>query len=378
MNPETSLHALCTLRPRITALRLRMLLTRAGSAAAAWNAEPSLLREAGWTEEAISWFVEHRTRWSATDEAERFARSGIRLVGLEDEDFPALLRQLFDPPIGLYVLGELRGTDPALAFVGSRKATPYGRLATQALVRPLAVRGLTIVSGLAYGIDAEAHRATLGVHGHTIAVLGGGIDDASLYPRAHRQLAAEIVAAGGAVVSEFPPGTSVRAEFFPQRNRIIAGLARGVVVVEAGRESGALITARCALAENREVFAVPGSIVSPLSEGTNHLIAEGASPALTAESILENFALAEVFQTRRETARTTPPATRGVPLPDHPARAPSPVADAILSQLATEPRDIDALVAACTLPAQEVSAMLSLLELEGRVREVGGKQYVRC
>lgn len=378
MNPETSLHALCALRPRITARRLQTLLTRAGSAAAAWNAEPALLRDAGWTEEAIAWFGEHRRSWSATAEAERCARSGIRLIGQENEDFPALLRQLFDPPVGLYVLGELRGSDPALAVVGSRKATPYGRLATQTLVRPLAARGLTIVSGLAYGIDAEAHRAALGVHGHTIAVLGGGIDDASLYPRAHRPLAAEIVAAGGAVVSEFPPGTSVRAEFFPQRNRIIAGLARGVIVVEAGRESGALITARCALAENREVFAVPGPIVAPLSEGTNRLIAEGAFPALTAETILENFALAEIFQTRRDGVRPTPPAPGSAPTLDPRPLTPAPVADAILAQLATEPRDIDALAAACTLPAQEVSAMLSLLELEGRIREVGGKQYVRC
>lgn len=362
MENAAHLHALCALRPRITALRLQALLSAAGSAEIAWNADAALLQRAGWSEEAIAFFVRHREQWDVSAEADRLLRSGIALVALESELYPPLLRELYDPPIGLYVRGDLQSARaPTTAVVGSRKATPYGRTATNVLVRPLAARGLTIVSGLAYGVDAEAHRATLAVHGHTIAVLGSGVDEHSLYPRSHRGLAEEIVGEGGAVVSEFPPGTGARAEFFPQRNRIIAGLSKAVIIVEAAAGSGALITARLALAENREVFAVPGPITSPLSEGCHLLLREGASPALSADDILEALAIEEVLNI----ADSPPPAPAGTP------------AEQLLARLGSEPQSIDAVLSSSTLPPHEVAAAISMLELEGRIRDVGGKHYVR-
>lgn len=391
------LHALCGLRPRITALRLKALLSTAGSAEAAWNADKVLLTRAGWNDEAIAYFSDHHRKWDVGAEADRLLRSGITLVPLESETYPALLRELYDPPIALYLRGSLQSAQaPTVAVVGSRKATPYGRTATNTLVRPLAARGLIIVSGLAYGIDAEAHRATLAVRGRTIAVLGSGVDDNALYPRAHRGLAAEISSHGGAVVSEFPPGTSARAEFFPQRNRIIAGLSRAVVIVEAAAESGALITARLALAENREVLAVPGPITSPLSEGTNRLLREGAAPALSADDVFEALALEDVLAAPRPEPRGSRQPPSAIPLPPalrgglagqevspgeqapHPAPKPNTSADQLLASLDLEPRHIDAVLASSTLPPHEVAAVLSLLELEGRVRDVGGKHYVRC
>lgn len=377
------LHALCALRPRMTALRLKALLSAAGSPETAWNAEEATLQRAGWSDEAIAFFVHHRQQWDVSAEADRLFRRGIALVALESELYPLLLRELYDPPIGLYVRGDLHSArSPTVAVVGSRKATPYGRTATNMLVRPLAARGLTIISGLAYGVDAEAHRATIAVHGRTIAVLGSGADDDSLYPRAHRGLAGDIVAAGGAVVSEFPPGTGARAEFFPQRNRIIAGLSKAVVIVEAAAGSGALITARLALAENREVFAVPGPITSPLSEGTNRLLREGAAPALSADDILEALALEEVLDIGNGVSRTEEKNQRSpgeqAPLPALAPTSSGSPADQLLSTIGLEPQHIDAVLASSTLPPHEVTAALSLLELEGRVRDVGGKHYVRC
>lgn len=426
------LHGLCALRPRVSTLRLRALLDAAGSPASAWNADGPLLKRAGWTEEAVTTLTEHRRRWDLASEYARLGALGIRLVPLEVPEVPPLLPHIYDPPLALYVRGKLPGDALAIAVVGSRTATPYGRAATQALVRPLSARGLVIVSGLAFGIDAEAHRAALETHGTTVAVLGTGVDEASVYPRSHRQLAKDIVAASGAVASEFPPGTTARPEHFPQRNRIIAGLARATVVVEATTQSGALITARLALAENREVLAVPGPITAPTSEGTNRLLREGAAPALSADDILDALSLRDTLappllrapgadrpesgkharprvprnvlraavatpsgqglpaaggeergarrseESRWDSGATASEDARGrprgeettfTPHADHAAR--------VLSFLSADPQTIDELLAVCTLPPHEVAATLTVLELEGRVRDVGGKHYVR-
>ncbi len=380
------LHGLCALRPRMTALRLGVLVTEAGSAEAAWNAGPELLRHAGWSSDAVDVFLRHRGSWDLASEAEQLRNQDIALLPLEHAAYPILLRHVYDPPIARYVRGQPPPTEKAIAVVGSRAATPYGRAATGMLVRPLAARGLTIISGLAYGIDAEAHRATLAVHGRTIAVLGSGIDDPSLYPRAHRGLAADIIAGGGAVVSEFPPRTEPRAEFFPQRNRIIAGISHAVIIVEASKESGALITARLALNENRDVFAVPGPITSPLSTGTNRLLRDGATPALSADDILEVLALTTALDlpagpesiTDHETSANTEKMATATHSSPQTRSSPSVSLEQVFACLGTEPRHIDAVVAACTLPPHEIAASLSLLELEGRVRDIGGKQYVRC
>lgn len=381
------LHALCSLRPGLTALRLRALLAAAGSAKAAWHADVALLQRAGWSDDARTAFLTHQMHWDVAAEAATLTSAQISLVPLPiatssaPETYPPLLQKIYDPPVALYLRGILAIPTAAVAIVGSRAATPYGRTATIALTKPLASKGITIVSGLAYGIDAEAHRAALAVQGHTIAVLGSGIDEPSLYPRAHRTLAREIVNAGGAVVSEFPPGTGARPEYFPQRNRVIAGIAQVVVVVEATAASGALITARCALGENRDVMAVPGPITSPFSEGTNHLLREGAGPACSADDVLETLALEEalaVSRSHRPGSRNQPVAK--LPLEAADPQAISPVdetANQIAALLSAEPKTLDELVLVSTLPTHEVSAMLSLLELAGRVRDVGGKNYVR-
>lgn len=366
------LHGLSALRPRIGASRLRTLLRVAGSLERAWHADETLLERAGFTAEARTAFVAHRRTWETEAEHQRLQENGVTLVPESSPNYPELLRHVYDPPLALYVRGELSGGPVAIAIVGSRNASPYGRSVTNALVRPLAARGCLIVSGLAYGIDAEAHRASLAVHGRTIAILGSGVDEASLYPRAHRSLGAEIIAQGGAVVSEFPPGTGARPEHFPQRNRLIAGVSHAVVVVEASATSGALITARLALEENREVLAVPGPVTSPLSAGTHRLIREGAALACSAEDILEVLALRDILALPRVPEETVP----AVPALLRSGEA-STTVDRLLRVLTLEPQPIDAIIAASTLPPHEASAALSLLELHGLARDVGGKQYVR-
>lgn len=350
-------------------MRLRVFLRAAGSLEAAWNAHETLLDASGFTLESRDDFLVHRRAWKPEEEFKKLTESGIAMLPESDPQYPELLRQIYDPPLALYVRGTLPPEGTAIAIVGSRQASPYGRSVTQSFVRPLAARGWTIVSGLAYGIDAEAHRAALAVHGRTVAVLGSGVDNASLYPRAHRTLAQEIVDRGGAVISEFPPGTGARPEQFPQRNRIIAGLSHAVVVVEASETSGALITARAALEENREVLAVPGPITSPLSAGTHRLLKEGAAPACSVEDILEALAMRDVL--------TLPLPNDALPDSSTLTTPPSPAADRVLQMLTVHPQSIDAVITASTLPPHEASAALSLLELHGLVRDVGGKQYIR-
>lgn len=370
------LHGLCAMRPYVSALRLRALLTAGGSPAAAWHAPPAMLTAAGFTSEASEAFRQHRERWNLEAEATLLRSKDIQLVPETSASYPDLLRHTYDPPLGLYVRGRLENTHVGVAVVGSRKASPYGRTATHIIARPLAARGITIISGLAYGIDAEAHRAALHVHGRTVAILGSGVDEVSLYPRAHRDLARDIVAGGGMIASEFPPGTEPRAEHFPQRNRIIAGMARAVVVVEATTESGALITARLALAENRDVLVVPGPITAPTSEGTNRLLKEGAAPACSADDIVEALALEEVLPVPKFKTSMPSDASGPAPLAEDLVRAPT-GETAVLQTLAREPMTIDEIVAVTTLPAHEVSSVLSFLELDGRVRDVGSKNYVR-
>jgi DNA processing protein len=242
--------------------------------------------------------------------------------------------------------------------VGTRRATAYGREVTRQLVSALAANGVTIVSGLARGIDAAAHQAALDAGGRTIAVLGSGLD--LVYPPEHK-LMAEAVADAGAVVSEFALGTRPESANFPARNRIISGLALGVLVVEAGDKSGALITAHMAADEQgRPVFAVPGSVLSRASTGTNRLIQQGARPVLGAEDVLEELNLSMVVQHAE-------------------ARASLPVNDTenrLLNHLSREPVHVDELRALAGLPVAEVSAALAMMELKGMVRQVGGMNYV--
>ncbi len=295
----------------------------------------------------------------------RMETEGIKIVFRGTPGFPARLGNTPEPPFAVFFRGALPGTGPNLAVVGSRRATAYGKIALNMLVPPLAREGFGIISGLAYGIDAEAHRAALRVGAYTAAVLGGGIDRATLYPFHHRQLADEIVGAGGAVVSEYPPLCKPRPYFFPQRNRVIAAFADAVLLPEASVKSGAMSTVGAALDQGKDVFAVPGPITSELSEGPNRLIRDGAIPALSAEDIAEHFRIQETLPAPRKNATTAPSAADGSPEND------------ILGFLGRGPAALDELFKNINIPPSDINATLTIMEIEGRIRDIGGKIFMR-
>ena len=290
--------------------------------------------------------VETALEWAAAD--------GHAVLTLADGDYPQPLLQTPDPPALLYLRGrrELLAL-PALAMVGSRNATPQGVSNAEQFARAFSSAGLTIVSGLALGIDAAAHRGGLDGAGSTIAVLGTGAD--ILYPQRNRALG-DRIAREGLIVSEFPLGTPPHGSNFPRRNRVISGLARGCLVVEAALASGSLITARCAAEQGREVFAIPGSIHSPHSKGCHALIKQGAKLVESAQDLLQEL---------------------GVDVLAAPSAAAAPAAAGLLAQLGYDPCDIDTLCARSGLTADVVSAMLLQLELDGKVASLPGGLYQR-
>jgi DNA processing protein len=287
-----------------------------------------------------------------------------------DPAWPALLREIPDPPAELYVRGDPATLSlPQLAIVGSRHATPAGAETAGSFASHLAARGFCITSGLAEGIDAAAHRGALAAGGRTIAVCATGPD--IVYPRQHTDLAAQVVASGGAIVSEFAPGTAVYRSNFPRRNRLISGLAVGTLVVEASLRSGALITARHAMEQGREVFAIPGSIHNAVARGCHRLIRNGAKLVETAGDIVEELGglLSRLRADDAEAGRAG----------DAPASAIEQDADyaRLLACLAWDPADVDTLVARSGLTTGEVSSMLLLLEMQGLVRPLSGGRYQR-
>lgn len=297
--------------------------------------------------------------WTAVDDQlRRLDRVGGRLVTWADEAYPDLLRHIHDPPLFLFVRGKLEDAIgeklPAVAVVGSRTPSSYGRRMAQVLSAGLAERGLTVVSGLARGIDAEAHRAALHAGGRTVAVLGCGID--VIYPTEHHQLM-DLAARNGAVVSEFPMGTQPEAENFPGRNRIISGLSLGTVVVEAAERSGSLITAHFAVEQGREVFAVPGP-VGVHSRGPHRLLRQGATLVETANDVLTELA-------------PHLPAARSAPN----VAAVTPAEAAVLRCLAGGTRSLDEIVRASGLGLAAVTETLLALELRGAVRALPGNTY---
>ncbi len=345
--------------------RTRRLLARFGSAEGAWRAsEPALAQVVGPV--LARRLAEARATLDLDRELERLRRLGIDLVTWEDPAYPPLLREIPDPPPLLYVRGRLRPEDRrAVALVGTRRPSRYGRQVAERFAAGLARAGVTVVSGLALGIDGVAHRAALEAGGRTLAVLGCGLD--RVYPSEHRALARRLVAEDrGALLSELPLGTPPRRGHFVARNRILSGLAPVTLVVEAGAHSGALITARAALEQGREVFAVPGSIFSPASAGTNRLLAEGAHPALEVEDLL--VALGMELAGAREAAPASPPP----PPPDLP-----PEAQALLRALSPDPQPLDEAAYAAGLDPATAARALTLLVLEGLVREEGGGRFAR-
>jgi DNA processing protein len=344
--------------PGIGPARLERLVAHCGSLQAAWDASVSTLMAAGLDSRSIEALLQTRRTLDLDAEYERALDAGVRLITRDDPTYPPLLRETVNPPFLLYVRGTLTENDRwSLAVVGTRQATTYGKEVTRKLVSGLVAAGVTIVSGLALGIDAVAHDAALEAGGRTIAVLGSGVDQ--LYPQRNQQLALAIMRQG-AVVSEYPLGVLPTATNFPPRNRLISGLALGVLVVEAAPKSGALITAQFAAEQGREVLAVPGNIFSARSEGVHRLIRDGATLVACVDDILEALNLQSAV-VQQEIAAALPETAEEA---------------ALLRLIEAEPRHIDAISRESALGLPVVSATLAMLELKGLVRQVGGMHYV--
>ena len=306
-----------------------------------------------------------RPSTAVVQEIARIAESGVSVVTLLDPGYPSLLRQIPDPPPFLYFYGSLAGLVNPVAVVGSRHATQYGLEATERLCRDLTARGMTVVSGMARGIDTAAHRGALAGRGRTVAVLGSGLQ--KIYPLENRHLF-ERIAANGAVVSEFPLRAAPDPHHFPQRNRIISGMTLGTVIVEATLRSGSLITARLAAEQNREVFAVPGNINSFKSTGTHTLIKQGAKLVEHAGDIVEELQ-----------ALLQEPSAATAPLSDVPLapQAPTREQQRVLAALDPYPQHIDDLARRLELGSGQLAGILLQLELAGHIRQMPGKRFTR-
>jgi DNA processing protein len=342
----------------IGAVRLQALIHHFGNIETAWKAGPEELSESGLGPKLVEKLVQARGGVDLDRIMDKFSSQKIQVLTWEDELYPERLKEIEQPPPVLYLRGEYLPEDLfSVAIVGTRRVTPYGRQVTEELAAYLGANGLTVVSGLARGVDALAHHACLKAGGRTLAVLGSGVD--RIYPPEHSHLAAQIMERG-AIISDYAPGTPPDASNFPPRNRIISGLSLAVVVIEAGETSGALITAEFAAEQGREVFAVPGSILAPQSRGTNKLIQQGAQPLLTPSDLMQALDLTRTNEQK---------AVRKI--------VPGDAIEAQLWQtLGEQPVHVDEIRNLTGLPIEKVSATLALMELKGMVRQVGGMNYV--
>lgn len=343
--------------------RLKALEERFGTIDASLKAlTPDLLMELGLKEETALLTMNRLEEFDASAYEAELTKRHLRLIAIDEDEYPSLLKQVPDAPVFLYVRGNLKILgDPCVALVGTREMSEYGRRVVAHFIPPLVAAGIVTVSGLAYGVDAEVARETLRIGGPTVAVLGHGLG--MIYPKAHAKLADEIVQAGGLLLSEFPLDTQPDQYTFPARNRIIAGLSLGTVVVEAAEGSGSLITADLALDYNRDVFAVPGQLFDPNYRGCHQLISRGQAKLITdaAEILTELGVVAPKL-----------------PLGDRPSFvAGSEEEGKIFGSLSTMPQSLDDLVVKSKLDAAAANATLTILELKGVVRNVGGGQWVR-
>ncbi|HSR89332.1 MAG TPA: DNA-processing protein DprA [Candidatus Udaeobacter sp.] len=354
-------HAALAHFPKITYSRYQKLAAYFSDLKELWSAELPDLVAAQLEENIANEFLIWREQNSVEKIIERLNKEGIQTISINERDYPPLLKEINDPPHTLFVRGKLPDSSvPALGVVGTRKFSAYGKLACEEIVAPLVKQGMIIVSGLALGIDGIAHQTALNNKGITVAVLGGGVNKKTVAPQTHSQLAEQIIASGGAVISEYPPGFLPTNYSFPARNRIIAGLTLGTLVVEAPETSGALITAKCALDYNREVFAIPHPITSPTGIGPNNLIKMGAKLVTQAADITEFLnltGLAEIISNKQT-------------LPSSPTEA------KILECISKEPQHIDLIIKTSGLDSPIVNSALILMEMKGKVRNLGGMNYV--
>jgi DNA processing protein len=345
--------------PLVGNVTFRRLLERFDTPELALKAaESELALVKGLNAAVIESIKSHDYLVSAELECEKVEKAGVKVVNFLSEEYPKVLLEIPDPPPYLYMKGNLAGIEPAIAIVGSRRASTYGLMTTTRLAGELAEHGLTVVSGMARGVDSAAHRGALNGGGQSIGILGCGID--VVYPQENRRLFDEM-SAKGTLYSEFPMGTLPLAENFPRRNRIISGISRGVLVVEAMENSGSLITAQYALEQGREVFAVPGNINCSSSRGANRLIKQGAKLVESVEDILEELPFR---QTRI-----------GGVVPTVPGFSLTPQEAAVYTLLSGAPLHIDEIIVKSGLTVGEVSASLLRLELKGAIMQLPGKNF---
>ena len=324
----------------------------------AWEATADELRAAGLDSRALQNLLTTRAKLDLDSEMARLEKAGVKVITSQSDDYPLHLRNIYHPPPVLYLRGSLARSDEwAVAVVGTRRVTAYGKEAARRIAGELASAGVTVVSGMARGVDSAAHKAALDAGGRTIAVLGCGVDLA--YPTENRRLMKRIIEQG-AVLSEYSLGTPPEARNFPPRNRVISGLSLGVVVVEAGKRSGALITADFAVEQGRDVFAVPGNMFNSASQGCNRLIQQGAKLVLNVEDILEELNLNLMSQQLELQAIVPENETESL----------------LLQLLSSEPLHVDEIVHRADLSISEASSTLAMMELKGMVRQVGGMNYV--
>ncbi len=343
----------------IGALAMKLLRAYFPDMRSAWQADQYELLRAGLPPHSAAHILHGKKAINPDATYATVQQHRLAAITINNPAYPAPLRELHDPPATLYVRGQLP-TDwrYALAVVGTRKTSLYGRRITSQLVEPLAQAGLIIISGLALGIDALSHQSALSVNGTTVGVLASGLD--TIYPRSNNALGESIIARGGALVSEYPPGIPPSKRRFPVRNRIIAGLSRAVLVIEGATDSGSLITARCGLDQNRDVFAVPGNICNATAAGPNYLIQMGAYPVTSPDQILEQLDAISLKQ-YKENKKI---------IPDTPEE------QTLITYFTGEPVHIDEIMQTCKLKASIINATLVTMEMKGLVRHCGAGRYI--
>lgn len=347
--------------PKITPIRYAKLMAYFKNPKNLWEAEIVDLVPVGLPSEVAHEFLKWRDEINLEKIALELEKEKIQTVCLDEPDYPNLLKEIPDPPLTLFYRGAKPNYDtPSVAVVGTRKCSQYGERACEDLVRLLGLQKIIIVSGLAFGIDGVAHETCLKNHGRTIAVLGSGVNDHHIMPRNHLDMAKRIIENGGTVLSEYPPGTTPTNYTFPTRNRIIAGLSLGTLVIEAPIKSGALITAKCALDYNREVMAIPHPIYSQLGEGNNNLIKMGATVITNVDDIINALDL-DVLKLKTEVF------TQNL----------SPNQIKILTVLSQEPKNIDEIIKITNLGSPIVGSELVLLEMTGIIKRLNGNNYAK-
>ncbi len=345
--------------PKFGPVRIRILMLYFKSPEKIFKANIEEIIKSGISEKLAQEFIEFKNSINPDKIWDELQKENIKIVTIEELQYPKLLHKIYTPPYLLFYRGELPSQNNLnLAFVGSRKYTQYGKYSVNHIISGLKGLDINIISGLALGIDTISHQLAIETGLKTIAVLGSGIDDFSIYPQSNRVLVNNIIENGGAIISEFPPRTRALRHHFPQRNRIVAGMSLGTVVIEAEKKSGALITSKYALDENRDVFALPGQINSQTSIGTNNLIKSGAIPITSADDIIELYNLEKQEIVKKDVNLNK-------------------IEKLIFSYLSHEPLHVNEISKITNIAIHELNSNLTIMEIKGIIKNIGGMQYIK-